>query len=220
MTQKPQSKAKKIIENIINVLVWVLLIVAVLITIIVFTSQSNGGVPKLFGKMPVTILTDSMAPKFVHGDMIINEEVKDFSSLKKDDIITFWTYIDGKKVINTHRIAEVQNSAGTVSFVTKGDANPINDETIISPADIIGKYSDTKIPYLGTVINFLQSPNGFLFCIVLPLLLFFLYELYRFIVAIVELKHAKNAPVIDEEEIKRKAIEEYISAQKDDTEQK
>ena len=64
------------------------------------------------------------------------------------------------------------------------------------------------------MINFLRSRLGFFICIVLPLILFFLYELYNFINILVT-ERAKKAPVAKEteEEIKRRAIEEYIKSQ-------
>ena len=64
------------------------------------------------------------------------------------------------------------------------------------------------------MISFLRSSLGFFLCIVLPLILFFLYELYRFIVLLMA-ERAKSKPVDSdvEEEIKRRAIEEYLKQQ-------
>ena len=49
----------------------------------------------------------------------------------------------------------------------------------------------------------------------LPLILFFLYELYNFITILVSerSKKATAAAALDEEEIKKRAIEEYLAAQ-------
>jgi signal peptidase len=69
-----------------------------------------------------------------------------------------------------------------------------------------------KLSGIGTVISFLQTSKGFLLCIVLPLLLFFLYELYRFIIAFINLKNngKKQLTAAEEELIKQRAIEEYL----------
>jgi signal peptidase len=68
--------------------------------------------------------------------------------------------------------------------------------------------------------NFLRSSLGFFLCIVLPLILFFLYELYHFITILVTEKAKKNAGAssVSEEEIKRRAVEEYLAKQKDEEE--
>jgi signal peptidase len=42
--------------------------------------------------------------------------------------------------------------------------------------------------------------------------LFFLFELYKFIVTLIEAKRPEPAEQLDEEEIKRRAIEEYLAS--------
>jgi signal peptidase len=69
----------------------------------------------------------------------------------------------------------------------------------------------------------MQTPKGFLIVILLPLLVFFLYELYLFLRALLTLKAKKQEAVLtaeQEEEIKRKAIEEYLQKQKEADESK
>ena len=45
--------------------------------------------------------------------------------------------------------------------------------------------------------------------------IFFLIELYKFIVTVIKVKRPEGEPALDEEEIKRRAIEEYLAAQKE-----
>ncbi|MEG2045119.1 MAG: signal peptidase I [Clostridia bacterium] len=217
MAENKKTGARKVISIVVDVLIWLLLIVAVLLTTMVFTSKSNGGVPNLLGKMPISVQSGSMEKEFFKGDMIISSKVKDMSSLKAGDVISFWTLIEEQKVINTHRIVEVTTQNGLQTFTTKGDNNPINDTSKVSTADIIGKYDGFKIPKLGTAIDFLQSSNGFLFCIVLPLLLFFLYELYRFVIVLMAYKKPKLSSD-EEDEIKKKAVAEYLASQAENKE--
>ena len=206
---------KKFFKVFFNVLLWLLLICACLITLIVFTSDRNDGVAKIFGYMPMTVKTDSMKPEFKANDMIIVKEIDDVYKLKEGDVITFKTnnIEKGKTVYNTHRIVNVINDNNRLSFETKGDNNPINDSEKVSSDKIIGKWTGKKIGGLGKFLTFLQTKKGFFICILLPLILFFLFELYKFIVALIEFKKPAVAE-IDEEEIKRKAIEEYLAKQK------
>ena len=60
-------------------------------------------------------------------------------------------------------------------------------------------------------MNFLRTKKGFFICIIIPMALFFLFELYKFIIALIEAKRPET-PEIDEEEIKRRAIEEYLAS--------
>ena len=89
------------------------------------------------------------------------------------------------------------------------------DTYVVNKNDVIGvSHEGDNVGGLGAVIGFLRSSLGFFLCILLPLILFFLYELYRFIRLLLSEK-AKRAPVSaeQEEEIKRRAIEEYLKAQ-------
>ena len=75
------------------------------------------------------------------------------------------------------------------SFTTKGDNNDVADTHIISDGDIVGKYVFV-LPQMGKVMDFLSSSMGFLIVIVLPMLLFFIYQVYHLIVVGMNLKRA------------------------------
>ena len=112
---------KKVFKIIFSTLSWIILIFALIVTLLVFTADRNNGVPSLLGFMPFTVESDSMKPTFEKNDLIICREVNDINELQKDDVITFWTIIDGKKVKNTHRIVEINESSGSSkNFITRG----------------------------------------------------------------------------------------------------
>jgi signal peptidase len=85
-------------------------------------------------------------------------------------------------------------------------------------ADIVAKYN-SKISGLGKAVDLLETQKGFFICIVLPLILFFLYKLYHFIKVLVTVKQEKaGLSKEDEEELKKKAVEEYLAKQKEEQE--
>ena len=208
---------KKVLKTIANVLSWIILLLALLVTILVFSSGRNNGVANLFGYIPLTVESDSMKPTFEQGDLIICKEIDNLDTLQIGDVITFWTIIDGRKVKNTHRITQINEFESTKSFITRGDGNLIDDEMPAYAGDLIGKWTDVRISNLGTVMNFLRTKTGFFVCILIPMAIFFLFELYKFIVVLIEVKRPP-VPEIDEEEIKRRAIEEYLAEQKQNAE--
>ena len=203
---------KKFFEIAADVLAWVVLLLAFLVTLIVFSSERNNGVPTFLGFMPMSVETDSMAPTFNSGDLIIVKQIDDLYTLKEDDVITFYTMIEGKRVKNTHRITQINENGSSRNYNTKGDANPIGDESPVYASDIIGRWTGIHIPKLGLALNFLRTKTGFFVCILIPLAIFFLFELYKFIVALVESKKPALSAE-DEEEIRRKAVEEYLAEQ-------
>ena len=226
MENTKKQTTMKILSIVANVLVWAFLILSILTTILVFTAQgSKDGVPAVFGKSLISVTTDSMEGTFDRGDLILLEKLPTGDSKRNLPIGTIITYhtpidLDGDGVIgdiNTHRILTIDHATGVI--VTKGDNNILPDNQGDSPYtihrnDVIGICTEQgRLVGLGNVIEFLRSSVGFFICIILPLILFFLYELYNFISILVSEK-AKKAPVAKEteEEIKRRAIEEYLKS--------
>ena len=226
-------KTKKILSIIANTVLWLFVAFSLFITILVFSAQgSEDGVPDIFGKSLITITTDSMEPIYKAGDLVFMEKITEeqISELQPGQIITFRAPIDidGDGMIgdiNTHIIYEAHHERN--AFITKGQNNPHPDNVGDDPyevhySDVIGVCTeDAKLAGVGSVISFLRSSLGFFLCIVLPLILFFLYELYHFISIIVTEKAKRAvaaAPAVDEEEIKRRAIEEYLEKQKNEEE--
>ena len=224
MENEKKMKIKRIAEISVNVLIWIVVIMSLFITILVFSAQgSEDGVPAIFGKSLVTIESGSMEPTYKSGDLVFMTKLSDEekAELKVGDIITYFAPIDinndGQKGdINTHRIVSIDLASGSIK--TKGDnevTNPVEDSYTLKYMDIIGKCTEKgRMGGVGAVIGFLRSSLGFFLCIVLPLILFFLYELYRFISLLV-VERAKKAPVSSEaeEEIKKRAIAEYLASQ-------
>ena len=223
------QNVKKIAGIVGNVLLWIFVVFSALITIMVFSAQgSQDGMPALFGKSLITIETPSMDPTYRVGDLVFVTKIDDDEKkdLKPGTIITYHAPIDINKDgaigdINTHRI-ETIDANGII--VTKGDGNPLKDNEGDTPYtihynDVIGTCTeDGKLPGVGNAIKFLRSSLGFFLFIVLPLVAFFIYELYRFIALLLEERAKKNPQpagisAADEEEIKRRAIEEYLKAQ-------
>ena len=228
METTTKKTTMKVLSIVANVLVWAFLVLSILTTILVFTAQgSEDGVPAVFGKSLISVTTDSMEGTFDRGDLILLEKLPTGDSKRNLPIGTIITYhapvdLDGDSVIgdiNTHRIVGYEGN----SYITQGDnklTNPVPDNQGEKPyvvyfTDVIGVVEeDDAIGGLGGVIAFLHSSLGFLLCIVLPLALFFLYELYRFISLLLS-ERAARTPVSAEaeEEIKRRAIEEYLREQ-------
>ncbi|MBO4934891.1 MAG: signal peptidase I [Clostridia bacterium] len=239
------STAKKVLRIVGNVLIWIFIIFAALTTVLAFAAQSNAdGIPAIAGRAILTVQSESMnraageqAVKdgklvledgwekgFNQGDIIIGRKLQpeEQKALKVGDIVTFKTSIlgdDGQfhDALNSHRIVEVQGTGDDVMYVTRGDNPETNqkDDDPISWTAVICKYTGTRLPGVGKVLDFLQTSTGFLVVIVLPLVAFFVFELVVFIRKFLKVKNAgkKQITAADEEAIKQKAIEEYLRQQ-------
>ncbi len=214
---KENSTLKKVLSIIGNVIIWVFVAFSVVITILTFASQSSeDGLPSVGSITILTVSSDSMYPTFEKGDIIIGKKVssEDKAKLKKGDVITYDAGdIDGDKRndFNTHRIVEITTEDGVTSYTTKGDNNKFDDNPVNSE-NVVCKYTGTRIKGVGKVLNFLQTPKGFLVCVVLPLILLFMYELIRFIRKLLEVRSKGESEITEEDKelIRQQAIEEYL----------
>lgn len=193
--------AKKGITVVISVALWIIILLAALFAFTTLATRDEGNVSSLAGFTPMVVESDSMAPTFSKGDLIVIKKC-DTASLNEGDIITFHTIINNEYALNTHRIESIAEMNGARSYVTKGDNNEIADTHVIADGDIVGKYV-TKVSGLGRVMNFLSGSVGFLVLIVLPLLLFFIYQVYNLIMVSINLKKA-----VAVEEAKERALAE------------
>lgn len=226
------EKVKNVINKIIGVIVVIFIIFAVLVTIMAFSTINNkDGVPAIGGIALLNVQTDSMSPTFKPGDLILGKKLKDadIKALKEGDVITFFADIEGngEMALNSHRIVEKVENGDLTYFITKGDKFAVEDTNEVYMSEVKCKWTGIRLPGMGAFIDFLKTPTGFLVCIVLPLALFFIYELVRFVMTIMKIKAEKagNAvsseiTALEEEEIKRKAVEEYIKKQAEEAAQK
>ena len=208
-TGVPQkSKGRRIAKTIINIVLVIAIILAAVCTYTSYVSTSGNGVPSIFGLRVMSIQTESMYPTMKPGDLIFDTAVKDTSELKIGDIITYWTVIDGERVLNTHRITEIYDGGGYLIFQTKGDNNTIEDSLTVHESEIVGQYNGMKIAGLGKLFDYLQTSTGFLIVVVIPVAIFFLYHLIQFFRVLFEYQSVKNKLLYEKERGKNEDLVE------------
>ncbi len=230
-TTAPVKKrdAWKNVNTVISVILWIFLVFSALVSVIALTSTANeNNVPNLFGYSLMNVLTDSMDcedGEMKKGDLILVKllDDEDLDDLEEGAIISFFDWdlptVDGNLQINTHRIVDITRSNGTfISAQTKGD-NPAAgvDKTLRSREDIVGVYVK-NLGGIGDAYAYLRTSNGFLFCIEIPLILFFIYEVFVVVKNVVEFKNRDKKIITEEDEelIRREAIAEYLRQQEEE----
>ena len=179
---------KKVFGGIVDFLMLVVIVFAIGVTLISLNSGNNN-ISKIGKYIPLNVKTNSMEPTIMKGDFIVAEEV-DTKDLKVGDVISFLATEQDTVIVKTHRIISIDDSTNDVSFITRGDNNEVNDSVPVFPSDVVGKWNNLRLSKVGTILDFVGSQMGFLFCIVLPLLILFVYQIYKFIVVIIEEKNA------------------------------
>lgn len=132
-----QTREKSIFSRIFSGILTAMLTAAIGFSVYVVFSTAHGKVVDVFGKCIFVVTTGSMEPS-IHTGECIEVSCVDVSELRKNDIIAFYSEqndIFGKVV--THRIVDISDEG----FVTRGDANPVNDSLTVRPQQVIGKYT-------------------------------------------------------------------------------
>ena len=231
-----KKEKKSVGSRIADILSILFLLVAITITVLVFTSKATGN-PSLFGRSLMSVQTDSMEDTLMVGDLIIDRvpTMEQASNLEVGDVISFQVVNEEGTAYytNTHRIVEARrDSLGETYYITKGDNAPENDIGQTYANRILGVWESKtmgvtgkRIAGAGKVMDFLKSPTGFGLCVLLPIAVFFLYYLIDFIKKFSAYKaevSAEEAAVAAEaaakaareaelsEEDKRRIAEEYL----------
>ena len=136
---------KKIGNIIKNIIVWAVALVAVgmMIFTIVSVTTFNRNDRQLFGYRAYIVLSDSMSKTdFDAGDLVLVKEVKDYSTLKEGDIISYISQnTENYGEVVTHKIRRITTDvSGEPGFVTYGtttdDAYIGNGERMIAPTGV------------------------------------------------------------------------------------
>lgn len=128
------------------------------------------------------IATPSMVPTIKIDDAIVIKRV-DNDKYNVGDIITFSSrdvHYEGLAV--THRIVEKHNIGDKSSvYTTKGDNNPVIDPVSVKTDSIYGRVL-FKVPQVGKIQEFFSHPANFLICLLVPAIIFVLYDMTKIFV--------------------------------------
>lgn len=175
ITIEKQQRVLTVLGIIICIILIPLLLINIILIIEGFTNPDE--VPALAGYSPMMVLTDSMSPKIKSGDLIIIKEI-DPTTLKVDDIITFFDPAGNGQTTVTHRILKIENIDGKLMFETQGDNNNTPDRLLVEAEAVIGIYL-FRIPIVANIIMFMQTVPGLILCIFVPLIALAAYDLFR-----------------------------------------
>lgn len=145
------------------------IVVSILIIFMSISFANNLGVSKY--KL-YDVLTGSMSPTIKPGDFIVVKEI-DANKVENGDIITFKS--NNSKNLTTHRVVDVINDDGNISFQTKGDANDVLDPMLIDRNLLVGKVI-FNIPYIGRIMSLVFKFKGIIITFIIVYLCF---EVFR-----------------------------------------
>lgn len=185
-------------------IVGLLLLVAIVVPFVIHA------VPPVVGaEGSYVVKSGSMEPSINPGDVIVVYDSAP-ARIAENDIITYRTQ-DGR-FPTTHRVVEVVSSSdfdSGVAFRTKGDANEDADQSLVDGSRLIGKVPTLSVPFLGTVVvklpymgyivQFINTTYGYALFVMLPILLFIANEGWR--IATRDADRSKTSSSAEEEAV-------------------
>lgn len=156
------------VEKICRILTNIIIVVLILVAGVLY-------VPRFFGYENFAVISGSMEPNMPVGS-IVYASPEEFNDIKVNDVISFKV---NSETMVTHRVVEIDKE--NQSFITKGDANDVNDADPVNYSQVIGVVK-MCIPFLGYITMYIRTPLGIavLFGIVFVILfLNFLPELLK-----------------------------------------
>lgn len=194
------------IKIVTDILAIPLMILAVLVTGVLFNAKKNNEVPSLLGYSVVKILSGSMeASGFNKNDTVLVKKTNALN-LIVGDVVAFYNYVDinniapetVSKTVGTnktadnkekikrskiwfHEIVEISfDSDGTKWFKTKGTSNLKEDPYWIRQDYVIGKYAGSN-SFIKEFLSFLAVPNGIIWLLLIPTGILLFVQLLKFI---------------------------------------
>ena len=212
------EKVSKIISAIATVFIVIVIFFAVIVSFVFYNAKQNKEIPSFLGATAFAIQTDSMEDEIMEGDFILGKKC-DPKLLEVGDVITFYTVDNsGKVFVNTHRVVDIEESSTGRVFTTKGDNSPDIDPRRVYEGDIISQYHGFRLPLLGDFLTFLSGQLGFFLCIVLPVLLYTIWEIYKLIKVVMHNQKVKLIKDVNDEtpdSVKEAIIAEYLAKQQE-----
>ena len=135
------QKIWETVRKILSFFTTIIIITAILVTVL-FLAKIK----------PYVVITPSMEPAIpVHSVCFVNENTP-LKDIAVGEVISFRM---GKDMLVTHRVSAITEKG----YITKGDANEIQDDAPITEENYIGK-TILVIPKAGHILIFLHSKKG------------------------------------------------------------
>lgn len=219
--KKLTPKTRKIVDIVVTSIEVIVVLFAIVLSAIIIANPNQSTTEVAKGNVKLLpVMSDSMVgdkkDNFKKGDLIVAKSPKDVLKLKENDIVTFKGSVNGYDALITHRIIEVvrDSDGNAMTYVTHGDSNPYGENETVNPYNVVAVYN-YHLKGVGSAISWLQDSTHFLLVIVLPLGLLFIWNIVMFVRMLMQWKMEKAGKTtqLDEEEIKRRAIEEFLASQ-------
>lgn len=165
---------KKVLK-VLGIVIGVIYTLTAIGLIVCLLNYNDYNITEIKDKTFVIVRDDELEPSYKNGDLVIVKK-NDNKDIHVGEKIFFYSSDEKQITINLGTVVEKEQvTEKEVKYVLNGDY-PVSSEYVLGTATTSKAY-----PKLGKVLAFLESRLGFLFLIIFPILLIFIYEIYAVI---------------------------------------
>lgn len=197
------EKVKKILRKIWSVL-WAFLEVAIIVYVICITMgillRNKYGYTQIEDFTFVTMQEETYEyiDKAKEGDLLV---VKSSKKIEVGDVIYYYININNQYVVKSGAVAEVTQGETTALYILQDESR-----TTVASTKVLGKESNLYHTW-GTVLDVLMSRFGFLFLVLLPIMIVFIYQIYEFVMVL-------KFEEVEEEDREKKVVKKETTEDK------
>lgn len=158
----------KILKSIVSLIKFAITVLVVGIVAIILVQRFSNNNMSVAGFRIFTVVTESMVPKYVVGDVLLVKQT-DPKEIKVEDDVTYMGKVGSfaDKIV-THQVIGIENAEnGSLNFRTKGIANP-DEDPIVNDTQIYGVVL-TKLQLITKLNGIINNMYGMYFLIIIPL---------------------------------------------------
>ena len=197
------------IFKLFNAAAIALILVSVFVLLSVVLTPA-GQVPQVLGYSVFRVMTGSMEPEIREDSLLVVKKTPP-EDIAPGDVISFFSpdpMLEG--AVNTHRVVRIERENGRIRFITKGDANVIEDTYPTDASALVGRVVFQSYG-LGKAVSLLSNPLVFGIIILLPLVIILVMNLCRAVRIAADLAKEEGEEAVGKalEEIKGKRDAEH-----------
>lgn len=167
---------KKVWNVVWSIIEFVIIVYVICMTSILLSKNKFGYTQ--FGKttmVNIDMLGEKKIDGVKEGDLLL---VKNTNDIKVGDLIYYIAVYDEAYIVRTDKVTDI--TTDDISSIYTIDRDGL---TTLSRSRVLGR--DAKVYHkIGGILNVIESRIGFLFLVLLPILIIFIYQVYEFIVII------------------------------------
>ena len=167
---------KKVLRAIWNVIEVVIIVYVICLTTLLLAKNKFGYTQ--IGAYVFTSIESNDINNIIdtkQGDLLI---IKNTSDLGIGDVIYYYAVYEDKYIICSDVVKTMQKDDYSALYTIDDQYN-----SVVNSDKVIGKYT-SKYHGLGNYFSFLQSRVGFLFFVLLPIMVVFIFQIYDFAIVV------------------------------------